>query len=113
MNERRPAWPVERTLLLPVVAVLLAVVGTAAILFAAGRRDATAAVSRLAGEIARDSEAAPLDPAAARAVVRLLAAHEGVSRAEIGTSGAPHPPFAGAQGTLSPRGGERALSVIS
>src|SRR6185436_5482208 len=93
MNERRPAWPVERTLLLPVAAVLLAVLGTAGIVLSAGRRDATAAVTKLVSEIARDAEAAPLDPAAARAVVRLLAAHEGVARAEIGTGGAPRPPF--------------------
>ncbi len=74
-----------------------------------GRRDATASVTRLVAQISRDAEAAPLDPGAARAVVRLLAEHEGVARAEFGTSGAPHPPFAGAQGTLSPRGGERGL----
>ena len=85
MNVRRPAWPVERTLLLPVAAVILAVLGTAAIVSSAGRRDTTAAVTSLVAGIARDSEAAPLDPAAARAVVRLLAAHEGVARAEFGT----------------------------
>jgi signal transduction histidine kinase len=84
MNARRPAWPVERTLLLPVAAVLLAVLGTAAIVSSAKRRDATAAVTKLLGEIARDSENAPLDPAAARAVVRLLAEHDGVARAELG-----------------------------
>ena len=93
MNARRPAWPVERTLLLPVAAILLAVVGTAAIVSSAGRRDTTAAVTAVLAQIARDTEAAPLDPAAARAVVRLLAAHEGVARAEIGTGGAPRPPF--------------------
>ena len=84
MNVRRPEWPVERTLLLPVAAVLLAVVGTAAIVSSAGRRDATAAVTSLVSEIARDSEAAPLDPASARAVVRMLAEHDGVARAEMG-----------------------------
>jgi signal transduction histidine kinase len=84
MNVRRPAWPVERTLLLPVASVLLVVVGTAAVVSAAGRRDATAAVTSLVAEIARDSEAAPLDPASARAVVRLLSDHDGVARAKIG-----------------------------
>ena len=84
MNVRRPAWPVERTLLLPVASVLLVVVGTAAVVSAAGRRDATAAVTSLVAEIARDSEAAPLDPTSARTVVRLLSEHDGVARAEIG-----------------------------
>jgi signal transduction histidine kinase len=112
MNVRRPAWPVERTLLLPVVAVLLAVVGTAAIVSSAERRHATAAVTSLVSEIARDSEAAPLDPASARAVVRLLAEHDGVARAEMGASGAPHPAL---RATLSPRSGERgeAGAIIS
>jgi len=84
MNERRPAWPVERTLLLPVAAVLFAVLGTAAIVWSVGRRDATASVTKLVAAIARDAEAAPLDPAGARAVVRVLAEHEGVSRADFG-----------------------------
>src|SRR3989442_3327883 len=70
MNERRPAWPVERTLLLPVAAVLLASLGTAAMVLSVGRRDATAAVTRLVAAIARDAEATPLDPAGAPAVVR-------------------------------------------
>ncbi len=85
MNERRPAWPVERTLLLPVAAVILAVLGTAGVVLSAGRRDATAAVTTLVGQIARDADSAPFDPAAARAVVRVLSAHEGVVRAELGT----------------------------
>jgi signal transduction histidine kinase len=80
----------------------------AAVVSAAGRRDATAAVTSLVAEIARDSEAAPLDPASARAVVRLLCEHDGVARAEIGRSGAPHPAL---RATLSPRGGERGLAA--
>ena len=83
MNVRRPAWPVERTLLLPVAAVLLVVVGTAVIVSAAGRRDATAAVTSQVAAIARDSETAPLDPASARAVVRLLSEHDGVAAAQL------------------------------
>ena len=84
MNARRPAWPVERTLLLPVAAILLAVVGTAAIVSSAGRRDTTAAVTAVLAQIARDTEAAPLDPAAARTVVRVLSTRDDVARAEIG-----------------------------
>ncbi|HYU26215.1 MAG TPA: ATP-binding protein [Thermoanaerobaculia bacterium] len=106
MNERRPAWPVERTLLLPVAAVLLVTAGVAALVLRAGQRDATASVTRLVAAIARDAEVAPLDPAGARAVVRVLAEHEGVARAEIGTSGAPHPAL---RATLSPPSGERVL----
>lgn len=84
MNERRPAWPVERTLLLPVAAVLLVTVGVAAVVLRAGQRDATASVTKLVAAIARDAEVAPLDPAGARAVVKVLAEHEGVSRAGFG-----------------------------
>jgi signal transduction histidine kinase len=84
MNARRPAWPVERTLWIPVAAILLAVVGTAAIVSSAGRRDTTAAVTALLAQIARDAEAAPLDPAAARAVVRVLSARDDVAQAAIG-----------------------------
>jgi signal transduction histidine kinase len=84
MNERRPAWPVERTLLLPVAAVLLVTVGVAAVVLRAGQRDATASVTKLVAAIARDAEVAPLDPAGARAVAKVLAEHEGVSRAEFG-----------------------------
>src|SRR5207248_4763450 len=71
-TRRSSDLPVERTLLLPVATVLLAVLGTAAMVWSGGRRDATAAVTRLVREIARDSESAPLDPASARAVLRLL-----------------------------------------
>lgn len=84
MKGRLPAWPVERTLLLPLAAIILAVLGTAAIVSSAGRRDTTAAVTKLVAEIARDADAAPLDPAAAHTVVRLLREHEGVARAELG-----------------------------
>jgi hypothetical protein len=84
MKARRPAWPVERTLLLPVAAVLLAVLGTAAVVSTAERKDTTAAVTRLVSEIARDSEAAPLDPASAREIAKVLETHDGVARAEIG-----------------------------
>jgi signal transduction histidine kinase len=85
MNARRPAWPVERTLLLPAAAILLAVWGTAAIVFSAARRDTTAAVTSVLAQIARDAEAAPLDPAAARTVVRVLERRDDVARAELGT----------------------------
>jgi signal transduction histidine kinase len=84
MTARRPAWPVERTLWLPVAVILIAVWGTAAIVSSAGRRDTTAAVTSLLAQIARDSEAAPLDPAAARTVVRVLEQRDDVARAEIG-----------------------------
>ncbi|HEV2722551.1 MAG TPA: hypothetical protein VG323_21190, partial [Thermoanaerobaculia bacterium] len=80
MNARRPAWPVERTLLLPVAAVLLAVLGTAGIVLSAGRRDTTAAVTRLVAQIARESEKVPLDPA----VVRLLLERDHVVGAQLG-----------------------------
>jgi len=84
MNERRPAWPVERTLLLPVAAILLAVWGTAAIVSSAARRDTTAAVTSLLAQVARDSEAAPLDPAAARTLARVLEQRDDVARADLG-----------------------------
>ncbi|HKS21442.1 MAG TPA: ATP-binding protein [Thermoanaerobaculia bacterium] len=51
----------------------------------AARRDTTATVTSVLAQIARDTEAAPLDPAAARTLTRLLERRDDVAHAEIGT----------------------------
>src|SRR6266545_157964 len=87
MKERRPAWPVERTLLLlPTAIVLAATLTVAAIVLFASQRDATSAVTALVARAARDAESAPLDATSARALVNVLAEHEDVRSVEL-------PPF--------------------